>query len=266
MKKIGLIAGGGSLPIEFINSAKEAGNKVVVFAINNMANEQVADLADKVYWMNVGQYKKFLFLLLKERIRQIALIGKVEKNVIYEKTKYDRKGWKTIKNLENKEDYSILAEVTRHLERFGITVIDAGKYLSHLIPEVGVLSRAMPDKRIEEDILFGYNIAKKLAGMDVGQTIIVKNKTVVAVEAMEGTDPAIKRAGKIAGEGCVMIKVGRPKQDMRWDVPTVGIDTIKRMAENRFSALAIESEKMFLVDRREFLWTADNNNIVVQVL
>ena len=124
----------------------------------------------------------------------------------------------------------------------------------------------MPDKRIEEDILFGYDMAKKLAGMDIGQTVIIKGKSVVAVEAMEGTDQTIKRAGEVAGAGCVMVKVSRPDQDMRWDVPTVGVETIKKMTEQRFSALAIESGKMFIVDRQELLWTADNSNMVVQAL
>ncbi|MDP8259371.1 MAG: UDP-2,3-diacylglucosamine diphosphatase LpxI [Candidatus Aadella gelida] len=266
MKRIGLIAGGGELPLEFIDSAKKDGNKVIVFALNKMADKRVERHADKVYWMEIGHYKKFLFLLLKERIREIALIGKVDKSIIYEKGKYDKKGWKTIKDLDNKKDYSILAEITRHLGRFGIAVINPGKYLSHLIPEVGVLSRAMPDKRIEEDILFGYDMAKKLAGMDIGQTVIIKGKSVVAVEAMEGTDQTIKRAGEVAGAGCVMVKVSRPDQDMRWDVPTVGVETIKKMTEQRFSALAIESGKMFIVDRQELLWTADNSNMVVQAL
>lgn len=266
MKRIGVVAGGGTLPLEFISSAKERGSKVIAFAINGMADKKIEENADKTYWMDVGHYRKLLFLLLKERVRHIALIGKIDKNIIYEKRKYDKSGWKLMKNLENNKDYSILAEVTRHFKRFGIEVIDTKQYLSHLIPEVGVLSRAMPDRRIEEDILFGYNIAKRTAEMEIGQTIIVKNKAVVAVEAMEGTDMAMQRAGEIAGEGCVMIKVGRPKQDMRWDVPTVGLDTVNNLAKYGFSALAIESDKMFLVDRKEFLWIADNKNIVVQVL
>ncbi|MBU1083874.1 MAG: UDP-2,3-diacylglucosamine diphosphatase LpxI [Candidatus Omnitrophota bacterium] len=266
MKRIGLIAGGGALPFEFIKSAKRTGSKVIVFAIKGMADAKIAEHADKIYWMDIGQYKKFLLLLLKERIRNIAMIGKVEKNVVYDRKKYDGKGWRTIENLKGKEDYSVLAEVTRHLNRFGINVLEPGQYLAHLIPQIGVLTRAMPDKKIEKDILFGYDMAKKLAGEDIGQTIIVKNGTVVAVEAMEGTDRTIDRAGKIAGDGCVMVKVSRPDQDMRWDIPTVGVETMKRLEKNRFAALAIESGRMFLVDRREFLYIADNANIIVQAL
>jgi len=265
MKKIGLIAGGGSLPSEFIKQAAAKEEKVVVFALLGMATEKAVRDAHKVYWIKIGQYAKFAFLLARERIRNLALIGKVDKKVLFSE-KYDTEAETALKKLKNREDYSILEEITRHLKKIGIEVIDGKEYLSHLVPEKGVLSVIRPDEKIRGDIDFGYAIAKQIAGMDIGQTLIVRDKTVVAVEAIEGTDEVIKRALGLAGRGCVMVKVSRPKQDSRWDVPTVGPETMRLLAENGFSALAVESTKMFLIDRRETIDIANINKIVLQVL
>lgn len=266
MAKIGLIAGGGALPFEFVRSAKKKGDTVVVFAIRGMALSGLEKEADKTFWMDIGEYGKFGFLLIKERIRNIALIGKIDKSVIYDKMPRDKKYLAGIKSMKNKKDYTILRTVTEHLGRIGVKVTDGTQYLSHLIPGKGPLCRTVSDARVEEDIQFGYDVAKKLADMDVGQTVVVKDKTVVAVEAMEGTDAVIARAGQIAGEGCVMVKVSRPNQDMRWDVPTVGLHTMTVLAENSFSALAIESDRTFLLDREKFVEMAEKSNIAVKVL
>lgn len=266
MNRIGLIAGSGNLPFEFARSAKEQGEHVVIFAIKDVASPALKDIADKIYWLDVGQYKKFLFLLLAERVRHVALIGKVDKNLIYREGTHDEEYTTALKNLDNKKDYSILEEITRHLGRIGIQVVDGTKYLAHLLPEKGILGKEIPEENVEEDILFGYDIAKKLAGMDIGQTVVVKDKTVVAVEAMEGTDETISRSGKTAGKGCVMIKVSRPDQDGRWDVPTVGPDTMTALSENGFKALAIESGKMYLVDKQQLIDIADSSGIIVKAL
>ncbi|MFQ5952345.1 MAG: LpxI family protein [Candidatus Omnitrophota bacterium] len=266
MGKIGLIAGSGVLPLEFIRSVKEQGDKVVVFAIQGMASPELEKEADRTYWLNVGQYKKFAFLLIKERVRKLAFVGKVEKSVIYDKENYDKEAREGLKKLQDRKDTSIFNEITKRLNSAGIEVIESTRYLSRFLPEKGVLSSAAPDSRVKEDISFGHNIAKKIAGMDVGQTVIVKDKSVVAVEAMEGTDETISRAKKIAGDGCVMVKVSRPDQDMRWDVPAVGLSTMTGLIENGFSALAIESGKMFLLEKEKMLEMADKAQMVVEVI
>ncbi len=266
MDKIGLIAGGGALPLEFVRSVKEHGDQIVVFALNNMASTELDEVADTVHWLGTRQYAKFVLLLLKERIRKIAFVGKVDKSVIYRENELDKTSLEALKGVKNRKDYSILEEATRRLGQLGVEVVDGIKYLSHLLPEKGLLGEAVPDDRIKGDVDFGYEAAKKLAGMDIGQTVVVKDKAIVAVEAMEGTDSTIDRAGAIAGEGCVMIKVSRPNQDMRWDVPTVGPETMGRLVRNGFSAVAIESGKMFLVEREKFLDMADKSGIVVEAL
>lgn len=266
MGKVALIAGGGSLPIELLKSARRQGDKIIVFALKGSALEELDSVAEKIYWFNMGEYKKLAFLLVKEGVRQIILVGKVNKDAIYQNGYEDEEFKAGLKGLDNKKDYSILEEITKHLDRFGIKVIDGLKYLAHLLPEEGVISTIFPDDNVEKDIEFGFDIAKRLAGMDIGQTIVVKDGSVVAVEAMEGTDATIRRARKIAGRGCVMIKVSRPNQDMRWDVPTIGPDTIKVLAENEFAGLALESDKMFLLDKDEVRKIADSNKIAVKVL
>jgi hypothetical protein len=231
-----------------------------------MASEKLNDVADRIYWVDVTQYKLLIFNLIRERIRNMALLGKVDKKIIYNKNIKDKEVTSDLDKLKDKKDYSILEGVTKHLARFGVRVIDSADYLSHLIPEKGLLTSFQVPREVEEDVLFGREIAKKIADMDIGQTIVVKYKSVVAVEAMEGTNEVIKRANKIAGKGCVMIKVSRSEQDLRWDVPVVGPETMDLLLENGFSALAIESGKMYLVDRENFLKKANQHNITVKVI
>ncbi|MBD3427208.1 MAG: DUF1009 domain-containing protein [Candidatus Omnitrophica bacterium] len=266
MNKVGLIAGGGTLPLEFIKSAKKQGDQVVVFALNQMALPEVEREADRIYWLDFGQYAKFMFLLVKERLRQIALVGKVDKSVIYKDGQLDNDSREGLESLGDRSDYSILEEATRRLAQVGVEVIDCKRYLSHLLPGKGVLGAVTPAGNVQKDIEFGFGMAKKLAEADIGQTVIVKDGAVVAVEAMEGTDATIERASSIAGKGCVMVKVSRPQQDMRWDVPTVGIRTAEMLAENGYTALAIESARMYLLDRDEFIETADASGITIQAL
>lgn len=266
MGRIGIVAGEGDITVECVRSARKMGEKVIVFALEGAASKDLEKEADRVYWLKISQYKKFAFLLLKDRIRNLILLGKFDKNVIYDDVPKGEVVEDAFKKLKDNKDYSILEEITHHLKKLGVSVVDGTKYLSHLLPEKGLLSSTLPDERIKGDIAFGFDIAKKLAGMDIGQTTIIKGKSVVAVEAMEGTDRTIERAGEVVGSGCVMIKVSRPRQDMRWDVPVIGPVTIEKLARNGFKALAFENRKMFLMDKEKVKSLADSAGMVVQVV
>jgi UDP-2,3-diacylglucosamine hydrolase len=266
MKKIGLIAGGGTLPIEFIRAVKKSGDSVVVFALVGMASPEIEAEADRVYWLKIGQFTRFIFLLFKERIRDLAMLGKVSKTAIYQTETHDVAGRDMLRKIKDRKDYSILKEVTRRLKHIGVEVVDAKRYLAHLSPGRGILSRTTPNKDTSLDIRFGYDAARRLADMDVGQTVIVKGQTIVALEAMEGTDSTIERAADIAGPGCVMVKVSRTKQDMRWDVPTVGPSTMERLIKGGYSAIAIESGSMFLLEKERFIRMADEAGIIIEVI
>ena len=265
MKKIGLIAGGGALPLEFLRSAKKSGVKVVVYAVKGITSPLLEKEAEKIYWVKFGQYGRVVFFLLLERISRIVLLGKIKREVIHKEAVYDKGSREILDSLKNKKDYSILTEITKRLGRIGIKVIDPLEYLSHLLQKKGLLTEQAPSKELEEDMKFGFLTAKELAGLDIGQTIIIKDRTVVAAEAMEGTDATIERGRDIAGDGCVMIKVSRPEQDMRWDVPAVGPETIKYLAKNNYSGLAIENGRMFLIEKERCIDLAKEAGITIKV-
>ena len=266
MERIGLVAGGGALPVIFAKEARKKKAKVIGFAIRNVASPELEKVCDKIHWLGINQIKKFAFLLLVERIKKIALLGTVEKAIIYGSVKNDKEAGKIIKETNDKNDYSILSRITAEFEKKGVEVISGIEYLSDLLPSKGVLTEKSPSEKEYDDIDFGFKMAKELARADVGQTVVVKDRAVVTVEGMEGTDRTIERAGKLCGEGFVVTKVSRPDQDMRWDVPTVGLHTMTVLAENSFSALAIESDRTFLLDREKFVEMAEKSNIAVKVL
>ncbi len=266
MAKIGLVAGAGDMPVEFASSAKRSGDKVIVFAVEGISDKRLEEIAEKIYWLRLTQYRKLFVLLVTNGIRRLVLLGKFEKKIIYEKGRPRAQHSRQLTRLKDGKDYSILGEITRRLALIGVKVTDGLDHLGHLLVPRGVLTSTVPSETAEKDISYGYSVAKTLADMDIGQTVVVKNKTVVAVEAMEGTDKVIERAAAIAGEGCVMVKVSRPGQDMRWDVPVVGPDTVKKLTEGKFSALAIQSGKMFIINRQETVKIADASALAIKGL
>ncbi len=266
MSKLGIIAGEGSLPIEFAKNAQKAGRDIVVFALKDVASKELENAADKVHWLNVGQYAKFAFLLLKHRVKEVALLGKVPKQLVYKSDDYEDVAKKALSKLDDNKDYSLLEEITKHLARFGVEVIDPRAYLESIIPKKGVLTSLKASEELKADIDFGKKVARELAGLDIGQTAVVKKLAVVSLEAMEGTDEVIKRSGRVAGDGCVMVKLSRPDQDMRWDIPVIGERTIKNLIEAGFSALVIESDKMFFIDKDELAVVAEQNGLYIEAV
>jgi len=266
MERIGLIAGEGQLPVIFAQEARKKGVKVIGFGIKGMASPDLAGACDRIHWLGIDQIKKFFFLLLAERIKNIAMLGKVSKAVIYNSEKKDGYKLDLLKKSEDKKDYAILEKITAELEKRGIKVINSTDYLEPLLPEKGVLTKQIPSDRENDDIKFGFKIAKEIAGLDIGQTVVVKDKNVVSVEAMEGTDSTVKRSKDLSVEDFTVVKVSRPKQDMRWDVPVVGPDTVKLIAEYKGKILAIEAQRMFLVEKEKCLEIADNNGMSIVVM
>jgi len=263
MERIGLIAGGGELPIFFANEARKRGAKIIGFAIKEMALPEFDKACDRCHRLSIWQVKKFIFLLLAERIKKIAMLGKVDKSVIYSRTEKDEEAVKILEGSSDRSDYGLLDKITKEFSKLGIEVINGMEYLSDLVPEKGILTKNFPTDSEYEDINFGVRIAREIARLDIGQTVVVKNKAVVTVEAMEGTDDTINRAADICGNGFTVAKVSRPKQDMRWDVPVVGPSTIELIAVKGGKALAIEEKRMFLVDKESSIRIADQNGISI---
>jgi DUF1009 family protein len=267
MTKIGLVAGSGSLPAVFADKAKARGDTVVAFCLKGVTDGKLEGHVDKAHWFDWGDFKKAVLVLASERVKKIILLGKIKKDLIFkEERKLDGDAKKILKAAKDKRDYSILKSVSKTLAAFGVEILDSTTYMDDLIPSKGVLTRALPAAKELEDIEYGTRIAREMSGRDIGQAVVVKDRTVICVEGVEGTDAAIKRAGELTGGGFVVVKVARPDQDMRLDVPVVGSETMRTLIEAGGRCLAMEGSKMFLLDRPEVVRLADANNISVIVI
>lgn len=258
---LGLIAGNGSFPLIFIKEAKKTGEKVLAIALHDETDKTIETLADKTYWLNVGQLSELIKILKKEGIKKCVMAGQVKHTKLFS-IKPDLKAITLLAKLKSKTADSILSAVCGELKKEGIDFIPSNTCLSNFIPKKGVLTKKKPDKAQQQDIEFGFGIAKENTRLDVGQTVCIRDKSVVAVEAMEGTDECIKRAGKITTDFTV-VKVARPKQDMRFDIPVIGMKTIEILKEAGASVLAVEAEKTLILELEDVVKSADENGICI---
>ena len=264
VKRIGLLAGNGRFPLIFTQSARKKGVEVIAIGINEETSKELEKFVDKMYWLGVGELEKLLGILKAENIRFIVMAGQVKHKLLFDNTiKIDKKMQLLLGSLRNKKTDSIIGAVARLLEFQGIKVLSSITFLSDYLAGEGVLTSGMPDERVLKDIDFGRRIAKAIAGLDIGQSIAVKDRVVLAVESIEGTDEAIRRAERYGKEGIVVIKVTKPRQDMRFDVPVIGTDTIKLLKEVKASCLSIEAKKTLIIDKQETLRLAEEANISI---
>jgi UDP-2,3-diacylglucosamine hydrolase len=261
MKKIGLIAGSGEVPIYFARKASHLGIKIVSVCLSEEIQKGLAPFSEKSYCIGVGQAGKILDTFQNSNVNDLLILGKVEKSVIFKLQKFDFKALKFLKNIMTHEDKVLLLGMIGEIEKEGFKVLSQKEFLSDIFPAKGNLTHIAPSKQELEDIEFGLPIARKLADMEIGQTLIVKNKTVIAVEALEGTDAAIQRGCKLAQGKCVVIKVSRTNQDYRYDSPGIGPDTIRMMSEG--SVLVLEAERVMLVEQEIVLKLANEAKIAV---
>ena len=265
--RIGLVAGEGKLPIVFSIAAKDKGDTVIAFGLKGTTDPALEKHVHRIHWIEWGKWQKALFLAAGERINKIVMLGKLRKETFFKQDDaLDGEAKEILKKLGDKKDYAILNEATKYLKKIGIDVVDSTTYLGDLIPKKGTLTKRDPEEREWADIEFGQEVAKKLSGYDIGQTIAVKEKAVIALEAMEGTDETILRAGALVKGGFVVVKVARPDQDMRFDVPLVGPDTMKALVKAGASVLALEADKTLLMDKEEVIKLADENKISIVII
>ncbi|MDD3906254.1 MAG: UDP-2,3-diacylglucosamine diphosphatase LpxI [Candidatus Omnitrophica bacterium] len=267
MARIGLVAGEGKLPIIFSRLAREKGDTVIAFGLKGITSPDLEKHVDKLHWVPWGSLQKAILLLATERIKKIIMLGKIKKDILFNDEKvFDPVAAKMLDKLKDKKDYAVLNEINNILSKFGVEVIDSTTYLKELIPAKGTLTKRSPSDGELADINYGKEVAKSLSGFDIGQTIVVKEKTVIAVEAIEGTDETIARSGRLMKGGFVVVKVARPNQDMRFDVPLVGLDTVKTLADSGGTALALEADKTLLMDRDALIKLADEKNISIIII
>ncbi|MDD5495686.1 MAG: UDP-2,3-diacylglucosamine diphosphatase LpxI [Candidatus Omnitrophica bacterium] len=268
MERIGLIAGYGELPMIFSKKARANGDVVIAFALKGVTREDLAKHVDKIHWLEWGDLKKGLLLLVTERIKKIIMLGKIEKSLVLKgDKKLDDVSKKIFENIgRDKKDYSIFNEAAKVFNSLGVKILDSTTYLKELIPQKGTLTKKGLSDDEQRDVDYGKEVTKELSRLDIGQTVAVKNRTVIAVEGIEGTDETIKRAGLLTGGDFVVVKVSRPDQDMRFDVPVVGTDTVKALIEAKGQVLALEAGRMLLVDKAEAVKLADDNGISLVVV
>jgi hypothetical protein len=260
---IGLIAGGGQFPLLVAEAARKRGFSVLAVAHLGETDPSLSEKVDEVIWIRLGQLGQLIKALKKKKVKKSLMAGTITKRRMFEDIRPDLKGLAIISKLALFHDDGILRAVADELAREGIEIVSSTQYLPELVAPQGCLTKRKPNKSEKEDIDFGFQVAKELGRLDIGQCVVVRKKTILAVEAIEGTDAAIRRGGDLAREGAVVVKVSKPHQDLRFDVPAVGLGTVKAMAEVKAAALAVESGKTLLFDKDEMITYADELRIAI---
>jgi hypothetical protein len=263
--KYGLIAGNGRFPLLVLEEARRRGVDIVVAAIKEETIPEIEQLSSKVEWMSVGQLGRLITFFKREQVTHALMAGQVKHHQIFRLNAFpDLRMVRMLARLSTKNTDSLIGGVASELEREGITLVDSTVFLNHLLAPAGVLTRRSPTREERADIEYGLSVAVEIARLDLGQTIAVKDQAVVAVEAMEGTDAVITRAGEITrGRGFVVVKVAKPDQDLRFDVPVIGVPTIEVMVEARATAIHVTAGKTLLLDKDELISVADQHRIAI---
>ncbi len=264
MDTLGLIAGNGKFPILFAQKAKSRNFKIVAAGIQGDTSFFLRFFVDKLVVFKVGELQKLFSYFKNEGIKNVIMAGQVNPENLFEKNvKFDTAFQELFEAIRDRKADTIFKAVADKLKSEGMELLDSTFLLKDNLAPKGTLTRHAPSLMDLQDIEFGRDIAKKMGGLDVGQTVVVKEKAIVAIEAMEGTDQAIFRGGKIAREGAVVIKMSKPNQDLRFDVPVIGPRTIKSMIKIKAGCLAIEAGKTIIIDREATIKTANQNGICV---
>ena len=261
----GLIAGNGRFPFLVLEGARSQGIEMVVIAIKEEAAPELEAQTKRLHWVSLGELSKTIDLLHKEGVTQAVMAGQVKHTKIFSAIRPDWKLAKLLFALPRKNTDALIGAVAKVLEDEGIRLVDSTLFLKPLVPEAGVLTRRAPSEEEVVDIEYGLGVARQIAGMDVGQTVVISDKACVAVEAMEGTDETIARAARLAnGRKLVVVKVSKPKQDMRFDVPVVGLPTIQQMRDSGATALAVDAGRTLFFDREKLIELANQVGIAIQ--
>ena len=267
---LGIIAGAGRFPFLVADGARTAGRPVVAIGLRGLADPALREHADRFYWSGVARLGQWIRILRRAGAREAILAGSVRKSEMYGRFRLLEflPDWTSLRlwffEVADRRNDTILRATADKLAEKGIILADSVQYCREHLAPAGVLSRRPPSARQQRDIAFGWPIAKQIGQLDVGQSIAVKEQEVIAVEAIEGTDRMIERAGQLCPQGgWTLIKVAKPHQDPRFDVPTVGPDTLENLRRNRAAALVVEAGRTLVIDRAELVRRADELDIVV---
>ncbi len=260
---LGLIAGNGRFPFLVAAAARRQGRRVVAVAIREEAAPELLDAVDELHWVGLGQLGKAIAALRAGGAREAVMAGQVKHRQIFAGIVPDLKLMGVLARLALKNTDSLIGAVADAFEAEGIRLCSSIDLLGDQLATPGAMTRKTPGREARRDMAYGRRIARALAGLDLGQAVVVKDGAAVALEAMEGTDEVIRRAGRIAGAGTTVVKVAKPRQDLRFDVPVVGPGTLAAMVEARAATLAVEAGRTLLIDRSEFLAEAERCGLAV---
>jgi DUF1009 family protein len=272
--RVGLLAGGGRFPVYFAQAARRRGIDVVCVAIRHHADDALRQWVDRFYCVGIARLGRMIRCFRREKIDWAVMAGKIHKQVMFASWRILRhlpdlrmiRAWLSSRRYDNRDD-SILLQVVDEFRRSGITFASALEICPELLVEFGVLTRRSPTARERKDIAFGWRIAKGVGRLDIGQCVLVRESAVLAVEAIEGTDQAILRAGQFCPSGgFTLVKVAKPQQDMRFDVPTIGPQTIETLYRAGGKVVAVEAEKTILIDREQTIARADALGVSIVAL
>jgi UDP-2,3-diacylglucosamine hydrolase len=261
--KLGLIAGNGKFPFLVIDGAHKAGAQVAVAAIREETDPGIERIADSLTWVGIGQLGKMLRFFKAEGVKQAIMAGQVKHVQIFSGAIPDVRMLKMLLKLPRRNTVALIGAVASELATEGIQLIDSTHFLKDQLPQPGILTKRTPDARERGDIDYGLEVAREIARLDLGQTIVVRERACVAIEAMEGTDAVIRRAGDLVRGRLTVVKMAKPDQDMRFDVPVVGVPTIRAMSECGATCLCLTAGKTLMFDREEMITLANRKKIVI---
>lgn len=258
---LGIIAGNGAYPRLLADSARKAGvKKLVAAAFSGETDPTLAQYVDEIEWFRVGQLNRLLNFFHKQQARQAIMAGQIAPKNLFD-LRPDWKALLLLAKLKQRNAETIFTAIAAELSKIGVDLIPATSFLENYLASSGLIAGPRLSRREENDVELGWKIAKEIARLDIGQTIIVKNGTVLAVEGFDGTNDTILRGGKLARKGAVMIKVAKPNQDMRFDVPVVGMETIRVANEARIRVIAVEAARTLLLEKEAIIETANRSSI-----
>lgn len=263
LNTLGIIAGNGAYPIELAQSARAQGvSRIVAVAFRKETRPDIADFVDEVTWLPIGQLQAMLDAFSGSEIRQVVMAGQISPTHLF-RVRPDKLMLELLAGLRERNAHTIFGAVGERLAKIGIELKPASLFMEAAMPESGVLTARRPTEREETDIQIGIRVARATSGLDIGQTVVIKEGTILAVEAFEGTDDTIKRAGRLGGAGSVAVKWSKPDHDIRFDIPVIGMKTLKRLKKAGVSALAVQAGRCILLERESVIDAADDQGLSI---
>ena len=264
MEKIGLIAGNRRFPFLVAQEAQKKGVAVTVAAIRGETDWGIKKVSHNISWFSLGEFKRMFDFFKENGINKVLMAGQISPARLFSReVRENREIQELLNSMKDLKANTIFSGIAKKLSAAGLELLDSTIFVKEFLPLKGILTKKHPSPEESEDISFGMELAHKIADLDIGLSVGVKQKAILAVEALEGTDNLIRRAGALARKGVVIAKVSRPKQDMRFDIPVIGLNTVKTLIQARAGCLAIEADKTLFIDMQASLALADRKKLVI---